>query len=97
MLTLDTEVLALRERLGASYKDASHRLYMAEYEKLKADSRAQKTFAGLTHQVTGALERFQKKLEAIDSGRSEAQAVNSEMGELADGQHEMDNADEGHQ
>ncbi|KAF4618025.1 hypothetical protein D9613_011581 [Agrocybe pediades] len=35
-LNLHAEVLALQERLGISYKDACHRLYLAEIEKNKA-------------------------------------------------------------
>jgi hypothetical protein len=36
------EILALQERLGLSYKDAAHRLYMAEMERLKADESSYK-------------------------------------------------------
>lgn len=41
------EILALQERLGISYKDASHRLYMAELEKLKAVDKHCKALANL--------------------------------------------------
>ena len=34
-LILHAEVVALQQKLGISYKDASHQLYMAELEKLK--------------------------------------------------------------
>jgi hypothetical protein len=36
-LAAHSEVLALQQRLGISYKDAAHRLYMAELERVKAD------------------------------------------------------------
>ena len=35
LLSCHAEVKALQNKLGTSYKDASHRLYMAEVEKLK--------------------------------------------------------------
>ncbi|KAF8811434.1 hypothetical protein BYT27DRAFT_7089498 [Phlegmacium glaucopus] len=46
-LSAHAEVLALQERLGLSYKDAAHRLYMAELERMKSDERMYKAFANL--------------------------------------------------
>ncbi|KAF8812718.1 hypothetical protein BYT27DRAFT_7207558 [Phlegmacium glaucopus] len=43
-LGLHAEIKSLQERLGISYKDASHRLYMSELEKLKAEKDASKAF-----------------------------------------------------
>ena len=43
-LTLHAEVVALQQHLGITYKDASHQLYMAELEKLKAADLAHKAF-----------------------------------------------------
>ena len=41
LMGVQAEILDLRERLGISYKDAAHRLYMAELERVKkADSAA---------------------------------------------------------
>jgi hypothetical protein len=39
-LNVHAEVLALQAQLGLSYKDAAHRLYMAEVEKLRAERKA---------------------------------------------------------
>jgi hypothetical protein len=44
---LHAEVLALQETLGISYKDASHRLYIAELEKLKVADEKYKAFKNL--------------------------------------------------
>ena len=44
---LHAEVLALQETLGISYKDASHRLYLAELEKLKVADEKYKAFKNL--------------------------------------------------
>ena len=44
-LILHTEVLALQEKLGISYKDASHWLYMGELEKLKVADETHKASA----------------------------------------------------
>ena len=44
---LHAEVLMLQETLGISYKDASHRLYLAELEKLKVADEKYKAFKNL--------------------------------------------------
>ncbi|KAF8799823.1 hypothetical protein BYT27DRAFT_7217374 [Phlegmacium glaucopus] len=46
-LAAHSEVLALQERLGISYKDAAHRLYMAELEGIKAEQKMYKAFTSL--------------------------------------------------
>ncbi|KAF8806065.1 hypothetical protein BYT27DRAFT_7212358 [Phlegmacium glaucopus] len=46
-LSAHAEVLALQEQLSLSYKDAAHRLYMAELERMKSDERMYKAFANL--------------------------------------------------
>ncbi|KAF8811076.1 hypothetical protein BYT27DRAFT_7018481, partial [Phlegmacium glaucopus] len=46
-LSAHAEVLALQERLGISYKNASHRLYMAELERLKSDEKMHTAFVNL--------------------------------------------------
>lgn len=40
MLNLHAEVKALQNMLGLSYKDAAHRLYMAEIERIKPEMQA---------------------------------------------------------
>lgn len=49
-------MVSLQERLGISYKDASHRLYMAEMERLKADEKTYKGFTTLQENTKKALE-----------------------------------------
>jgi hypothetical protein len=41
---LHAEVQALQQMLGLSYKDAAHRLYMAELERVKATASAARAF-----------------------------------------------------
>jgi predicted phosphohydrolase len=43
--------MALQRTLGISYKDAAHRLYMAELERLKAERRAEQAFSALRERV----------------------------------------------
>ncbi|KAF8950431.1 hypothetical protein BDZ97DRAFT_1771257 [Flammula alnicola] len=65
LLTAHAEVKALQEQLGLSYKDASHRLYMAEWERLKADEEAKKFFTSLANRTKNSLENFQTRLSDI--------------------------------
>jgi hypothetical protein len=41
MLNLHAEVIAMQTRWGLSYKDAAHRLYLMEVQKLLAEKNAQ--------------------------------------------------------
>ena len=65
-LLAHAEVLALRERLGISYKDAAHRLYMAEVERLKADEKLHKGFANFKISTEEALERAYISIREIE-------------------------------
>ena len=67
LLGLHAEVLSLRETLGISYKDAVHRLYMTEWEKLKTDDRTHKAFSTLTERTRDALTGFQATLAELGS------------------------------
>lgn len=62
LMGLHAEIMSLRDILGTSYKDACHRLYMAEWEKLKRDDRMQKAFSLLTNRTREALGNFQARL-----------------------------------
>ncbi|KAF8814637.1 hypothetical protein BYT27DRAFT_7219579 [Phlegmacium glaucopus] len=57
-LGLHAEIKSLQERLGISYKDASHRLYMSQLEKLKAEKDASKAFSNLKLRTDGAVKMF---------------------------------------
>lgn len=55
-LALHSEVLALQAQLGISYKDASHRLYMAEMEKLRLADNSAKAWRNLSEALKSSLE-----------------------------------------
>jgi hypothetical protein len=71
-LSAHAEVIALQERLGISYKDAAHRLFMAEMERLKSDEMMYRSFGNLKISVEKALERF------FDSVKNVEELVTSE-------------------
>ncbi|KAM6491587.1 hypothetical protein JOM56_012979 [Amanita muscaria] len=60
LLGLHAEVKALQKRLGISYKDASHRLYMAEVERLQAEQRIHRISATVKGETQKALQLFKK-------------------------------------
>ena len=62
---LHAEILSLRDRLGISYKDACHRLYMTEWEKLKVDEQANKALTTVKMRAQGALASFQQRLNQL--------------------------------
>lgn len=69
-LSLHAEVLALQRTLGISYKEAAHRLYMSELERLKAERRTEQAMRGLREHVDKTLfHEIYPPLEEIDSGR----------------------------
>jgi len=61
-------VISLQNRLGISYKDASHRLYMAEIEKLKADRKIFKAFVTLKETTKIALEKGYNAVNEKEEG-----------------------------
>ena len=56
----------MQERLGISYKDAAHRLYMAELEKVKRDQKIFKAFASLEDSTKKTFELACKTISEID-------------------------------
>lgn len=64
-MVLHAEVKALQDRLGIAYKDASHRLYMAEIAKLKAEDIALKSHRVLIDGTDEKIRRFEEKLSHI--------------------------------
>jgi hypothetical protein len=63
----------LQDRLGISYKDAAHRLCMAEIKKLKLNEKMYKSFGNLKISVEKALGRcFNDVKEIEESVTSEA-------------------------
>lgn len=64
-------MIALQDRLGISYKDAAHRLYMAEIEILKAEENVFKSFAILQDSTKKALEDAYKAVRDIECSHRE--------------------------
>jgi hypothetical protein len=56
MLRLHSKIIALTTRLGISYKDAAHRLYMAEIERLKMADSAARSFAMIKQRIDNMIE-----------------------------------------
>jgi hypothetical protein len=65
-LTAHSEVVVLQERLGISYKDAAHRLYMAELERVKGDQMNFKAFASLEQSTKKTLKMAYNTISDID-------------------------------
>jgi hypothetical protein len=68
-MNLHAEVLALQQQLGLSYKDSSHRLYMAELEKLKIADKNQKAFENLDKRIGDYLKNLSSRF--VDKGQDQ--------------------------
>jgi len=55
-LALHTEIKALQQQFGLSYKDSAHRLYMAEVEKVRAFDTAHKSFSEIWQRIDTILD-----------------------------------------
>ena len=64
------EVLALQQWLGISYKDACHRLYLAELEKMRSEEKLFKMFANLKVLMEKALESCHSAVNKVDRSAS---------------------------
>jgi|HubBroStandDraft_6_1064221.scaffolds.fasta_scaffold317096_3 hypothetical protein len=82
LLGLHADVLSLRESLGISYKDASHRLYLAEWEKIKVLENTLKSFANLTIHTENSLERFQSMMRNVTEADKEADEAEAEGSDI---------------
>jgi len=66
---LHAEVKALQATLGISYKDAAHRLFMAEVERVKKADSAAKAYSAIRKQIRETItEEILPPLRAIDKG-----------------------------
>ena len=65
LLSCHAEVKALQNKLGMSYKDASHCLYMAEVEKLELQDITLKTYATLKERMEHNLKSFESRFLEI--------------------------------
>lgn len=68
-MSLHAEVKALQATLGLSYKDAAHRLYMAEVEKMRAQRQAEFALAKICEKIDGTIvNEIYPPITRIDSG-----------------------------
>jgi hypothetical protein len=93
MMGLHAEILSLRDRLGISYKDASHRLYMTEWKKLKNDERTHKAFSILTGHTRDALVSFQTRLGELGGLQEQSTGMDDDADVNANADADVDNAD----
>lgn len=72
MLNLHAEVIALQKRYGLSYKDAAHRLYMAEVEKIKIEKRYEFGYTKIRETIDNTIvNEVYAPITAIDEGKIE--------------------------
>jgi hypothetical protein len=66
---LHAEVLAIRQLYGVTYKHAAHLLYMAEIERLKADTQATNSLTRLVTRMDGTVfHELYPPITSIDQG-----------------------------
>ena len=66
---LHAEVKALQATLGLSYKDAAHRLFLAEIEQVKKADSATKSFEAIRHSLNSIVRSdIIPPIDAIDKG-----------------------------
>jgi hypothetical protein len=66
---LHAEVKALQDTLGISYKDAAHRLFLAEVERVKKADSATKSFAAIRRSLQSLVTSdIIPPIDAIDKG-----------------------------
>jgi hypothetical protein len=70
LLSAHSEVIALQARLGISYKDAAHRLYMAELESVKTEQKFYKAFASLEGSTKKTLEMAYTAINSIEGNET---------------------------
>jgi hypothetical protein len=67
LLALHAEVKALQQQQGLSYKDAAHRLYHSEVQKLKVEDVTRKVFLALDREIkTTVKDHIWLKIKNID-------------------------------
>jgi hypothetical protein len=68
LLAIHAEIKALQQQLGISYKDAAHRLYHSEVQKLAVEDDRYKAFSGLRQQIDALItEDISEKIRNIDN------------------------------
>jgi hypothetical protein len=75
--------LALQEKLGTSYKDASHRLYVAAWEKLKSQQKSHAYFDNMAQRTDNSLAVFRQRMDMLSQnlvGKLQGPAAESNAG-----------------
>ena len=68
-MDLHSEIKALQNLFGISYKDAAHRLYMIEVEKLKAGMEIEGGFAHIRNSIDNTItNEILPAISRIDAG-----------------------------
>lgn len=62
LLNCHAAVKALQTQFGISYKDASHRLFLAEVEKLEHQTSTLRTYADLKERMEASIQSFERRL-----------------------------------
>jgi len=71
-LALHAEVRALQQELGLSYKDSTHRLFLAEVEKLKEQDKAKKVFSAIRQHIDSIMDHeLIAPMSLVDEGGEE--------------------------
>ena len=72
-LNLHAEVKAMQARLGLSYKDAAHRLYMAEVEKMQAEKHAELAITSIRNRIDKTIiHEIFPPITSVDSGQMDS-------------------------
>jgi hypothetical protein len=73
LLSAHIEVKVLQQKYGLSYKDAAHRLYHAEVQKLIVQDEALRTLSELRQQMDDHINDLNKRISAIDRQKLDKQ------------------------
>jgi hypothetical protein len=78
-LSLHSEIKALQDRLGLSYKDAAHRLYMSEVEKLRSEKHAARAMKSIRTRIDNTIvERIFPPISKLDGEEVSGQVEGAE-------------------
>lgn len=71
-LNLHAEIIAMQSRWGLSYKDAAHRLYLAEVARFRAEKDAENAFVGIRDRIDNVIMHdIYPVITKIDNGQFE--------------------------
>jgi hypothetical protein len=83
---LHAEVKALQDTLGISYKDAAHRMFLAEVERVQKADSASKAFAAIRTRIDNLVSHeICSPISAIDKGELDNYVLRNGRWELKSG------------